>query len=105
MEKSIKQTVKSSMLRAGKRTFFFDVKVASNDKKYLKITELVFEGEGKERRYNSFLIWPENLTDFQQRLTEVSNLLSRQFQNTRRRAKKFLDLQTKSWVVNSINRF
>lgn len=63
------------MLRAGKRTFFFDVKVASNSKKYLKITESSFEGEGKERRYNSFLLWPENLTDFQQRLTEVSSVL------------------------------
>ncbi|MBI4035523.1 DUF3276 family protein [Candidatus Daviesbacteria bacterium] len=75
MEKSNRQTVKSSMLRAGKRTFFFDVKVASNSKKYLKITESSFEGEGKERRYNSFLLWPENLTDFQQRLTEVSSVL------------------------------
>lgn len=76
MEKSIKQTVKSSMLRAGKRTFFFDVKLASNNKKYLKITESAFEGEGKDRRYNSFLLWPENIVDFQQRLTEVSNILA-----------------------------
>lgn len=76
MEKSIKQTVKSSMLRAGKRTFFFDVKVASNNKKYLKITESAYEGESKERRYNSFLLFPENLVDFQQRLTEVSSFLA-----------------------------
>lgn len=76
MEKSIKQTVKSSMLRAGKRTFFFDVRLASNNKKYLKITESTFEGEGKERRYNSFLLFPENVVDFQQRLTEISNYLA-----------------------------
>lgn len=85
MEKSNKQTVKSSMLRAGKRTFFFDVKLASNNeqssrpsgtKKYLKITESAFEGEGKERRYNSFLLFPENVVDFQQRLTEISNFLA-----------------------------
>ena len=76
MEKSIKQTVKSSMLRAGKRTFFFDIKLASNNKKYLKITESSFEGEGKERKYNSFLLWPENIVDFQQRLTEISNDLA-----------------------------
>ena len=78
MEKSIKQrqTVKSSMLRAGKRTFFFDIKLAQNNKKYLKITESTFEGEGKERKYNSFLIWPENIADFQQRLTEISNFLA-----------------------------
>ena len=76
MEKSIKQTVKSSMLRAGKRTFFFNVKLASNNKKYLKITESAFEGEGKERRYNSFLLWPENILDFQQRLTEINQVLA-----------------------------
>ncbi len=63
------------MLRAGKKTYFFDVKVASNDKKYLKITESSFEGEGKERKYNSFLIWPETITDFQSRLTEVNSFL------------------------------
>lgn len=77
MEKqSIKQTVKSSMLRAGKRTFFFDVKLASNNKKYLKITESAYEGEGKERRYNSFLLFPEQVVDFQQRLTEISQHLA-----------------------------
>ena len=76
MEKSIKQTVKSSMFRAGKRTFFFDVRLASNNKKYLKITESAFEGEGKERRYNSFLLWPENVVDFQGKLTEISEVLT-----------------------------
>lgn len=76
MEKSTKQTVKSSMLRVGKRTFFFNVRIASNNKKYLTITESAFEGEGKERRYNSFLLFPENIVDFQQRLTEVSNFMA-----------------------------
>ena len=76
MEKSINKAVKSSMLRAGKRTFFFDVKLASNNKKYLKITESSFEGEGKDRRYNSFLLFPENILDFQQRLTEISQHLA-----------------------------
>lgn len=76
MEKSIKPNVKSSMLRAGKRTFFFDVKLASNDKKYLKITESAYEGEGKERKYNSFLLWPENIAEFQTKLTEVSNFMA-----------------------------
>ena len=77
MDKSIKKPIQSSMLRAGKKTYFFDVKVASNDKKYLKITESSFEGEGKTRKYNSFLIWPETIVDFQQRLTEVSGFLAK----------------------------
>ncbi|MEK7616740.1 MAG: DUF3276 family protein [Patescibacteria group bacterium] len=74
-KKSIKPSVKSSMLRAGKRTYFFNIKVASNNKKYVTITESTFEGEGKERRYNSFLLWPENIVDFQKNLTEVSNFM------------------------------
>ena len=75
MDKSKKETVKSSMLRAGKRTYFFNIKLASNNKKYVTITESTFEGEGKERRYNSFLLWPENIVDFQKNLTEVSNFM------------------------------
>ena len=75
-KKSIKPSVKSSMLRAGKRTYFFNIKVASNNKKYLTITQSTFEGEGKERRYNSFLLFPENIATFQQRLTEVSSFMA-----------------------------
>ena len=62
--------LKSSMVRAGKRTFFFDVKVTSDRKKYLKITESIFEGEGKERKYNSLFIFPETAQDFQDKLNE-----------------------------------
>lgn len=68
--KAKNQSVKSLMLKAGKRTYFFDVKVASNNSKYLKITESSFEGEGLVRRYNSFLLFPDQVTNFQQRLTE-----------------------------------
>lgn len=62
--------LKSSMVRAGKRTFFFDVKVTSDRKKYLKITESTFQGEGKERKYSSFFVFPENAQDFQDKLNE-----------------------------------
>ncbi len=64
------------MLKTGKRTYFFDVKLASNNKKYLKITESTFEGEGKERRYNSFLLFPDQVQNFQARLSEVSGDLA-----------------------------
>jgi hypothetical protein len=77
MENGKKGTVvKTSMLKAGKRTYFFDVKLASNNKRYLKITESTFEGEGKERRYNSFLLFPEQAVDFQSRLAESMNVLA-----------------------------
>lgn len=78
MDKSSKnnsQVVKSSMLKAGKRTYFFDVKISSTDKKYLKITESLFEGDGKQRKYNSFLMFPETVKEFQLRLNEIASSL------------------------------
>ena len=68
--------LKSSMVRAGKRTFFFDIKVTSDRKKYLKITESTFQGEGKERKYNSLLVFPENAQDFQDKLNESAGYLA-----------------------------
>lgn len=64
------KSLKSLMLRSGKRTYFFDIKLSATNKKYLKITESSFEGEGKPRRYNSFLLFPDQTQNFQQRLTE-----------------------------------
>ena len=46
------QSLKSSKFRIGKRTFFFDVNVASNDSKYLRVTESRFVEEGKDRIRN-----------------------------------------------------
>ncbi len=70
------KSVKSLMLKAGKRTYFFDVKLSANNKKYLKITESAFEGEGKERKYNSFLLFPDQVAPFQQRLNESLGFLA-----------------------------
>ena len=76
MEKQIKKPVKTSTLKCGKRTFFFDCYVASNNKKYLKITESAFVGENGERRRNSFLLFPEDLLNFQQRVEEISGYIA-----------------------------
>jgi hypothetical protein len=70
-------TVKSSHVRFGRRTYFFDVNQKSgSDKKYLRITESQFQGEGKERKYNSFILFPEEVKDFQNNLNEVAGFLS-----------------------------
>ena len=76
MEKSIRPTVKSAILKAGKRTFFFDVKLASNNKKYLKITESRFVEEGQDRKRNSFILFPEDVLNFQQRFEEIKGYLA-----------------------------
>lgn len=33
-------------------------------------------GEGKERKYNSFILFPENISDFQKSLEESVTLLN-----------------------------
>lgn len=71
-----KETVKSSKFRVGKRTFFFDVNVASNAKRYLKITESRFVEEGKDRVRNSVILFPEDAADFQKNLSEVVSYLN-----------------------------
>jgi len=67
--------VKSSMIKLGAKTIFFDVNVASNDKKYLKITASRFVGEGKERIRNSFVLFAEDVGDFQKSLKEIISYL------------------------------
>jgi hypothetical protein len=63
--------VKSLMLKCGKRTYFFDVNLSANNKKYLKITETRMADEGEDRKRNSFILFPSDMSNFQQRLTEV----------------------------------
>lgn len=67
----IKQPVKSSVLRCGNRTYFFDVYLASNNKNYLKITESRFVEEGQDRKRNTMLLFPDDLIIFQSRLNEM----------------------------------
>lgn len=67
----IKQPVKSSVLKCGKRTYFFDVNLASNNKRYLKITESRFEGEGQDRKRNSMILFGDDVLNFQSRLDEA----------------------------------
>ena len=71
-QKQIRKPVKSSILKCGKRTFFFDVHLASNNKKYLKITESAFVGENGERKRNTFLLFKEDVPNFQERLNEIA---------------------------------
>jgi hypothetical protein len=71
------KSINSLMLKTGKRTYFFDIKLSVNNKKYLKITESTFEGEGKERKYNSFLLFPEQVESFAQKLTESMGYLTK----------------------------
>lgn len=75
-QSEVKKPVKTSMLKCGKRTYFFDVNLASNNKKYLKITESRFVSDGQERKRNSMLLFPDDVINFQDRLNEMVGHLS-----------------------------
>ena len=70
-------TLKSSMVRLGRRTLFFDVKKSEGNKKFLKITESRFMGEGKERVYNSIVLFPDGVDVFRQAFENMSSLLGK----------------------------
>ena len=75
-QKEIRKPVQSSSLKCGKRTFFFDCYLASNSKKYLKITQSAFVGENGERRRKSFILFPQDILNFQQRVEEIKGYLA-----------------------------
>ena len=63
--------LKSSHFRIGAKTFFFDVNIASNNNKYLKITDSRYMGEGADSIRNSVIIFPEHIADFKRSLKEM----------------------------------
>ncbi len=65
------KTLESSHIRFGRRTYFFDVKLSIDNKRFLKITESKFIEEGKDRQYNTFILFPENIPEFQKLLQEA----------------------------------
>ncbi len=71
-----KNNIKSSILKMGAKTIFFDVNLAANDKKYLKITESRFAGEGNDRVRNSVVLFPENIEGFAKSLKEMARFLN-----------------------------
>jgi len=75
MTKGKSNKISSSHIRFGRRTYFFDVN-EKNDMKYLKITESRFNGEGKDRTYNSLVLFKDDVEGFQKNLSEVSGYLS-----------------------------
>ena len=68
--------VKSSILKMGAKTIFFDVNLAANDKKYLRITESRLAGEGNDRVRSSVVLFPENIEGFEKSLREMAGYLN-----------------------------
>ena len=79
MENLEKNEVLSRAVRAGKRTYFFDVKTTKNEEKYLTITE-------SKRKFNAdngtffyekhkLFLYKEDFTKFQNALAAVLELI------------------------------
>lgn len=69
--------VESRQIRAGARTYFFDVALTSDGKRYLKITESRFKGENDPRERTSILVFPEQAEEFLAVLTDLIKTVNR----------------------------
>ena len=54
----------SKTLRAGAKTYFFDVKETKEGKPYLAITESSFKGEDEERERRTIIVFSEQAEEF-----------------------------------------
>jgi hypothetical protein len=61
----------SSMVRAGKTTYFVDVKEAKNGKRYMAITENKIEEDDKKQRI-TVRVFSENVDQFRQAIDEAA---------------------------------
>jgi Protein of unknown function (DUF3276) len=60
----------STMVRAGKSTYFVDVKEAKNGKKFLSIAETSIDGE--ERKRTTLRVFSEAIDQFQKAVSEAA---------------------------------
>jgi hypothetical protein len=52
------------IVKAGAKTYFFDLKETKEGQIYLAITESRFKGEGQERERTSLVIFPAHAQEF-----------------------------------------
>jgi hypothetical protein len=71
----VSDDAESRTVKAGAKTYFFDIKKTKEDKPYLVITESRFKGEGKERERVSIAVFPENTEDFAQAVGEMTAMI------------------------------
>ena len=68
---------KSKTLRAGSKTYFFDLRSTSLDKTpFLAITESLFKGEGEERERSTITVFSEHIDEFLATLKEMAQELA-----------------------------
>ena len=74
--KNMADTNDSKIVKAGSRTYFFDLKETKEGQSYLTITESRFVGEGKDRARTSIVVFPDNAQDFLEATREMIEKLT-----------------------------
>jgi hypothetical protein len=71
LEDRRKEEIFTKKVKAGRRTYYFDVKENVNNDKYLIISETKAVDFGKQDRFR-IMVFPEDLDNFQEAFDEVS---------------------------------
>jgi len=84
LEDRRKEELFSKKVKAGRRTYYFDVKENVNSEKYLIISETKAVDFGKQDRFR-IMVFPEDIDNFQEAFTEVVSFIkSNNFVQSRR---------------------
>lgn len=78
-ETEIRPEIYSKSVRAGKRTYFFDVKSTRNDEYYLTITESkkrFFENGGFKYEKHKLFVYPEDFEKFTSSLEDIIKFIN-----------------------------
>ena len=66
----------SKTIKAGAKTYFFDIRETKDKKPFLVITESQFKGDGKERERKSIIVFQENAEEFSRTVYEMLKKIS-----------------------------
>ncbi len=64
------KALKSKITKLGNKTYFFDVKESSNEKKYLKITEARIVSDDMPAKRSLIILFPDEIEGFISALAE-----------------------------------
>ncbi|MBI5755631.1 MAG: DUF3276 family protein [Nitrospirae bacterium] len=73
---SEKTSLYTRMIRAGRRTYFFDVREAKNNKRFMIIAESTRAEDGTFTR-SSVIVFPEDIGNFLAAFSEAKELLNK----------------------------
>ncbi len=67
---------RSRTVKAGSKTYFFDLKETREGKPYLVITESRFKGEGEERERQTIVVFQESAQKFSEAVSDMAGKLA-----------------------------